>query len=127
MPVLVERPEVRSAQGAALTKAVLRAADKLDVKAAALAPILGVSEATVSRMKKGDYVLQAGTSRAGNEGPGTQVGRQAWSRQPSPPRSPARRGCRQASSLRQGTGPQRGAKLAAHTIEAQTRALRASR
>jgi uncharacterized protein (DUF2384 family) len=44
-----------------LTKAVLCAADKLDVKQAALAPILGMSEATVSRMKKGDYVLQANT------------------------------------------------------------------
>jgi DNA-binding XRE family transcriptional regulator len=59
MPVLVERPEVRSAQGTVLTKAVLRAANKLDVKQAALAAILGVSEATVSRMKKGDYVLRA--------------------------------------------------------------------
>jgi hypothetical protein len=60
MPV-IERPEVLSAQGTVLTKAVLRAADKLDVKAAALAHILGVSEATVSRMKKGDYALQADT------------------------------------------------------------------
>ena len=59
MPVLVERAEVHSAQGTVLTKAVLRAADKLDVKQVALAAILGVSEATVSRMKKGDYVLQA--------------------------------------------------------------------
>jgi hypothetical protein len=59
MPVLVESPRVRSAQGTVLTKAVLRAADKLDVKQAALAAILGVSEATVSRMKRGDYVLQA--------------------------------------------------------------------
>ena len=60
MPVLVERPEVRSAQETVLTTAVLRAADKLAVKQAALAAILGVSEATISRMKKGDYVLHAG-------------------------------------------------------------------
>jgi hypothetical protein len=60
MPV-IERPEVRSAQGTVLTKAVLRAADKLDVKAVALAHVLGLSEATVSRMKKGDYALQADT------------------------------------------------------------------
>jgi DNA-binding XRE family transcriptional regulator len=60
MPVLVESREVRSSQGTVLTKAVLRAADKLDVKQATLAAILGVSEATVSRMKKGDYVLHAG-------------------------------------------------------------------
>jgi uncharacterized protein (DUF2384 family) len=61
MPVLVERPELHSAQGTVLTKAVLRAADKLDVKQSALAAILGVSEATVSRMKKGDYVLHTDT------------------------------------------------------------------
>ena len=60
MPV-IERPEVRSAQGTVLTKAVLRAAGKLDLNQGALAHILGVSEATVSRMKKGDYVLQTGT------------------------------------------------------------------
>ena len=60
MPVLAERPEVRSAQEIVLTKAVLRAADTLDVKQAALAAILGVSEATVSRMRKGGYILHAG-------------------------------------------------------------------
>ena len=59
MPVLVENPPVRFAQGTVLTKAVLRAADKLDIKQAALAAVLGVSEATVSRMKRGDYVLHA--------------------------------------------------------------------
>ena len=64
MPV-IERPEVRSAPGTVLTTAVLRAADKLDVKAASLAHVLGVSEATVSRMKKGDYALQADTKPFG--------------------------------------------------------------
>jgi uncharacterized protein (DUF2384 family) len=59
IPALAENPQLRSAQELVLTKAVLRAADKLDVKQAALGAILGVSEATVSRMKKGDYVLQA--------------------------------------------------------------------
>jgi DNA-binding XRE family transcriptional regulator len=59
MPAIAERPGVRLSQKAVLTKAVLRAADKLDVNQAALADILGVSEATVSRMRKGDYVLQA--------------------------------------------------------------------
>ena len=59
MPVLAEMPQVRSDQGAILTKAVLRAAAKLDVNQAALAAILGVSEPTVSRMKKGVYVLPA--------------------------------------------------------------------
>jgi hypothetical protein len=59
MPVAVKSPQVRSDQGTVLTKAVLRAADKLAVSQAALAAIVGVSEATVSRMKKGDYVLPA--------------------------------------------------------------------
>lgn len=57
---VLESPEVRSAQGAALSKAALRAADKLGVSQAALASILGLSEASVSRMKKGDYILQPG-------------------------------------------------------------------
>jgi DNA-binding XRE family transcriptional regulator len=59
MPVAVKSPQVRSNQGTVLTKAVLRAADKLAVSQAALASIVGLSEATVSRMKKGDYVLPA--------------------------------------------------------------------
>jgi uncharacterized protein (DUF2384 family) len=44
-----------------VTKAALRAADRLNVTNKVLARIIGVSEATVSRMKKGDYPLQAGT------------------------------------------------------------------
>jgi hypothetical protein len=44
-----------------LTTAVLRAAEKLDVKASRLAPVLGLSEPTVSRMKKGEYLLEADT------------------------------------------------------------------
>lgn len=60
MPVL-ERLEVRSVQGTVLTKAVLRAADKLAVTQAALARILGVSEAQVSRMRKGGSILEADT------------------------------------------------------------------
>jgi uncharacterized protein (DUF2384 family) len=44
-----------------VTKAVLRAADRLNVTNKVLARVIGVSEATVSRMKKGDYPLQAGT------------------------------------------------------------------
>ena len=51
MPV-IERPEVRSTQGTVLTKAVLRAAEKLGLNQAALATVLGRSEATVSRMKR---------------------------------------------------------------------------
>ena len=61
MPVIAERPGVRPSQEAVLTKAVLSAADKLDVSQAALASILGVSEAQVSRMRKGGAALQAKT------------------------------------------------------------------
>ena len=43
------------------TKALLRAAQQLGVTARALAPIIGVSEATLSRMKKGGFALEADT------------------------------------------------------------------
>jgi uncharacterized protein (DUF2384 family) len=45
---------------AVLTKATLRAAEKLNLKNKTLARIIGVSEATVSRMKQGDYPLDPG-------------------------------------------------------------------
>jgi hypothetical protein len=43
-----------------LTKAVLRAADRLAIKNAALAKILGLSGPTVSRMRNGKYRLERG-------------------------------------------------------------------
>ena len=46
-------------RSAVLTKAVLRAAEELGVSAKALSAIIGVSEATLSRMKKGSFVLEA--------------------------------------------------------------------
>ena len=61
MVALTEKPSTRLDDAVVLTKAVLRAADKLGVNGAALAPVLGVSEATVSRMKSGDYRLEADT------------------------------------------------------------------
>lgn len=60
MPVAAENCVVRPDRGVVLTKAVVRAAERLDVKARLLAAVLGVSEATVSRMKKGDFTLEAG-------------------------------------------------------------------
>ena len=39
----------------------MRAAQQLGVTARALAPIIGVSEATLSRMKKGGFALEADT------------------------------------------------------------------
>ncbi|MGB6964436.1 MAG: antitoxin Xre/MbcA/ParS toxin-binding domain-containing protein [Xanthobacteraceae bacterium] len=45
-------------ESVSLTKATLRAADKLGLKNRILASIIGVSEPTVSRMSKGAYFLQ---------------------------------------------------------------------
>ncbi|MGA9006220.1 MAG: antitoxin Xre/MbcA/ParS toxin-binding domain-containing protein [Xanthobacteraceae bacterium] len=45
-------------ESVSLTKATLRAADKLGLKNRILASIIGVSESTVSRMSKGAYFLQ---------------------------------------------------------------------
>ncbi|MFO7309224.1 MAG: DUF2384 domain-containing protein [Pseudomonadota bacterium] len=61
MAQILERRADVPDPGAVLTKALLRAADRLDITARALAGIVGLSEATVSRMKRGDYVLEAGT------------------------------------------------------------------
>lgn len=46
-------PQPRASQGTILTKAVLRAAEILNLKQADLAEVLGVSPATVSRMGSG--------------------------------------------------------------------------
>ena len=47
--------------GPVVTKAVVRAADRLDMRARDLATVIGVSEATVSRMKRGEFKLEPGT------------------------------------------------------------------
>lgn len=49
-----------AAEGAVVTKAVLRAATALGLSNKALARILGVSEASMSRMGSGTYTLTAG-------------------------------------------------------------------
>lgn len=59
-------PDVRSAAerpqaGVVVTKAVLRAADRLSITARILANVIGVSEATVSRMRRGEFRLEPGT------------------------------------------------------------------
>ncbi|ALA20116.1 MULTISPECIES: antitoxin Xre/MbcA/ParS toxin-binding domain-containing protein [Chelatococcus] len=61
MAQILERRADVPDPGTVLTKALLRAADRLDITARALAGIVGLSEATVSRMKRGDYVLETGT------------------------------------------------------------------
>ncbi|MER9327430.1 MbcA/ParS/Xre antitoxin family protein [Mesorhizobium sp. M0488] len=50
-----------SAENVVLTKAMLRAADLLDVTARMLASVIGVSEATVSRMRREEFLLERGT------------------------------------------------------------------
>jgi hypothetical protein len=57
----LKNPEPRPA--AVLSKAVLRAADQLAVPSVLLARILGLSEASVSRMRRGSFEL-AGDSKA---------------------------------------------------------------
>jgi hypothetical protein len=48
------------ADGAVVTKAAMRAATRLELSNRSVARILGVSEATVSRMGAGTYLLKAG-------------------------------------------------------------------
>lgn len=52
---------VSPSRGLVLTKAVLRAADRLGLTARSLSRIVGISEATVSRLKRGEAVLDPGT------------------------------------------------------------------
>ncbi len=60
MPAL-QSAAMRSEAGAVITKAVLRAADQLDISARTLATVIGVSEPTMSRMKRGEFGLAPGT------------------------------------------------------------------
>ncbi|MCT2577649.1 MAG: DUF2384 domain-containing protein [Mesorhizobium sp.] len=50
-----------AAENAVITKATLRAADLLEITARTLALVIGVSEATVSRMRKQEFLLERGT------------------------------------------------------------------
>ncbi len=61
MTALLQSPLDMPSRGAVLTKAALAAADRLGLTARALARIIGVSEPTVSRMKRGDLGLEEGT------------------------------------------------------------------
>jgi uncharacterized protein (DUF2384 family) len=51
------RVETAPDQAAVVTKAALRAADRLAIKSNIFARIVGISEPTVSRMRRGDYRL----------------------------------------------------------------------
>lgn len=51
-------------EGAVLTKATIRAADKLDVSQKMLASIIGVSESVVSRMRNGAFALERNSGKS---------------------------------------------------------------
>jgi len=48
-------------ENSVLTKATVNAAERLGLSARVLAAVIGVSEATVSRMKRQDFALERGT------------------------------------------------------------------
>lgn len=60
MPLPKSHPASKPEGAAVLTKAVLRAATHLGLTNKALSPVIGLSEATLSRMRTGDYELQPG-------------------------------------------------------------------
>jgi len=61
MTALAPKPADHPARGPVLTKAVLGAADRLGLTARVLSRVIGVSEPTVSRMKKGAFLLDEGS------------------------------------------------------------------
>lgn len=58
MRSLAQQDTSPEARAAVVTKAVLRAADLLAVKSSILARVIGVSEPTLSRMRKGASVVE---------------------------------------------------------------------
>jgi uncharacterized protein (DUF2384 family) len=60
MPTAKPKTVAVPSQAMALNKAALRAAEQLGMTSKSLATVIGVSEATVSRMRSGDYTLQRG-------------------------------------------------------------------
>ena len=55
-----EHPESAPDTSQVITKATIRAAERLRIKNNILAKIVGVSEPTISRVKKGDYSFEPG-------------------------------------------------------------------
>jgi uncharacterized protein (DUF2384 family) len=60
MPATKSRQVSAADQATVLTKATLRAASRLGLTNKALATVIGVSQATVSRMRSEHYTLQVG-------------------------------------------------------------------
>lgn len=63
MAVRLKPTHPSSNAGAVLTKATIRAADKLEVSQKILASIIGVSEAVVSRMRSGSFTLERNSGK----------------------------------------------------------------
>ena len=57
---LLDRTANPSKGGVVLTKATIQAAERLGISQRALGDVLGLSESVISRMKKGEYVLERG-------------------------------------------------------------------
>ncbi|GIX16110.1 MAG: hypothetical protein KatS3mg119_0296 [Rhodothalassiaceae bacterium] len=57
---IVDERQASAEAAAVVTKAVVRAAERLGLSGRELAAVLGVSEATVSRMKRGRHLLRPG-------------------------------------------------------------------
>jgi uncharacterized protein (DUF2384 family) len=53
------RPDLAASDSALVAKALVRAAENLSLTNKILSRIIGVSEATISRMKKGEYPLES--------------------------------------------------------------------
>jgi hypothetical protein len=64
MPTLAKPRHRSSNESAVLTKATIRAADKLEVSQKTLASIIGVSEAVVSRMRNGSFALERSSGKS---------------------------------------------------------------
>lgn len=60
MPASKRHPTAKPDRAAVVTKAALRAAGQLGMTNKVLASVIGLSDATVSRMRAGQYELQAG-------------------------------------------------------------------
>jgi hypothetical protein len=60
MPRTESKPITAAEAGPTVTKAILRAADRLGISNKVIGSILGLSEASVSRMGSGGYALRPG-------------------------------------------------------------------
>lgn len=64
MSIKADPTRKSSKDGIVLTKATIRAADKLDISQKVLASVIGVSEPVVSRMRNGTFTLERSNDKA---------------------------------------------------------------